>query len=65
MYKNNPPAGMGPGGRIFLSGMPRETVLQGSFKAPLRERFLAKRSDRGANCLSPQGEFLLPQRSEC
>jgi hypothetical protein len=33
-------------------------------KAPLRERFSAKRSARGANCLSPEGEFLRPQRSE-
>jgi hypothetical protein len=44
--------------------MGRETVLQGSVKATLRERFFAKRSDRGANCLSPKGEFLRPQRSE-
>jgi len=29
-----------------------------------RERFFAKRSDRGANCLSPEGEFLRPQRSK-
>jgi hypothetical protein len=39
--------------------------LRGEVKAPLRERFLAKRSARGANCLSPKGEFLRPQRSEC
>jgi hypothetical protein len=41
-----------------------ETVLQGSFKAPLRERFLAKRSVRNVICLSPEGEFMTLQRSE-
>jgi hypothetical protein len=44
--------------------MIRETVLQGSVKASLRKRFFAKWSDRGANCLSPKGEFLRPQRNE-
>jgi len=38
--------------------------LQGEVKASLRERFLVKRSDSGANCLSPKGEFLRPQRSK-
>jgi hypothetical protein len=39
-------------------------VLQGEVKAPFRERFLAKRNDRSANCLSPKGEFLRLQWSE-
>jgi len=42
----------------------REKVLQGSVKATLRERVFAKRSGRGAHCLSPQGESMQPQRSE-
>jgi len=41
-----------------------ETVLQGSFKASLRERFLANRNDRGATCLSPEGEFVAEQCRE-
>jgi hypothetical protein len=50
--------------KSFLGKKGRETILRGSVKASLRERFLAKRSARGANCLSPKGEFLRPQRSE-
>jgi hypothetical protein len=33
-------------------------------QATLSERFFAKWSARGANCLSPEGEFLRPQRNE-
>jgi hypothetical protein len=50
--------------QIYCIHQDRETVLQGEVKTPLRERFFAKRSARGANCLSPKGEFLRPQRSE-
>ncbi len=39
----------------------REKVLQGSFKASLRERFLANRNGREATCLRPQGEFVAEQ----
>jgi hypothetical protein len=39
-------------------------VLQGSFKASLRERFLANRNGRGATCLSPEGEFVAEQWRE-
>jgi hypothetical protein len=52
---------------LFFFSLFHETgqmILQGSVKAPLRERFLSKCSDRGANCLSPKGEFLRPQRNE-
>jgi hypothetical protein len=42
----------------------RETVLQGSVKAALRERLLAKRSARNVICLSPEGEFMTLQRNE-
>jgi hypothetical protein len=47
--------------REFLSQEDRETVLQGSVKAPLRERFLANRNGCEATCLSPQGEFVAKQ----
>jgi len=39
----------------------REMVLQGEVKAPLRERFFAKRNGRNAICLSPEGEFMAVQ----
>jgi hypothetical protein len=49
---------------VLRKGKGRERVLQGSFKASLRERFLMNRNGRVATCLSPQGEFVAEQCRE-
>jgi hypothetical protein len=57
----NPKPDRKGGKQLFRKGKGRETVLQGSFKASLRERFLMNRNGRAATCLSPEGEFVAEQ----
>ncbi len=60
----NPKPDCKGGTPVFKKGKGCETLLQGSFKATLRERFLTNRNGRAATCLSPEGEFVAEQCRE-